>query len=86
MCKQFNTKRVMRWHFLFKEFGPEIHYTQGKHNIVADALSCLGIDEDKPYKQLSSKDGYKLYAEDPEDFPTGYPLSYAEIAYETVWY
>jgi hypothetical protein len=37
--KQFNTNRVMRWRLLIEEYGPNIIYVQGKHNIVADALS-----------------------------------------------
>jgi hypothetical protein len=39
--------------------------------------------ENKLYEQLPYKDMYKLYAEDLEDFPTGYPLSYSEIAHKT---
>jgi RNase H-like domain found in reverse transcriptase len=33
-CKKFNTERVMRWRLLLEEFGPELRYIQGEHNIV----------------------------------------------------
>jgi hypothetical protein len=31
----------MRWRLLIEEFGPEFKYVQGKHNLIADALSRL---------------------------------------------
>jgi hypothetical protein len=31
----------MRLRLLIEEFGPELIYTKGKHNIVADTLSRL---------------------------------------------
>jgi hypothetical protein len=33
--------KVMRWCLLIEEFGPELKYIQGKHNLIADALSHL---------------------------------------------
>jgi hypothetical protein len=33
--------RVYRWRLLIEEYGPEIKYIKGIHNIVADALSRL---------------------------------------------
>jgi hypothetical protein len=39
----FNSKRVMHWRLILKEFGPELRYIKGKRNIIADALSCLDI-------------------------------------------
>ena len=41
----FNTDRVMRWRLILEEYGPELIYTKGSTNIVADALSRL---ETKP--------------------------------------
>jgi hypothetical protein len=35
--------RVMRW--LIEEFGPEFKYIQGKHNLIAHALSCLEMKD-----------------------------------------
>ena len=37
----FNTDRVMRWRLILEEYGPELIYTKGSTNIVADALSRL---------------------------------------------
>jgi RNase H-like domain found in reverse transcriptase len=82
-CKKFNTERVMRWCLLLEEFGPELFYIQGEHNIVAYSISRLDITENEPYEHLSYKDMCKLYVEDQEDFHTGYPLSYSETAHET---
>jgi hypothetical protein len=78
----FNTERVIRCP---REIWTQtLLYSRRKHSIVADALlSCLDKNKNKPYKQLSYKNMCELYAEDPVDFPTGCPLSYAEIAHET---
>lgn len=43
--KQFNTERVLRWRLLIEEFGPTITYVKGQHNIVADALSRMNIND-----------------------------------------
>ena len=37
----FNTDRVMRWRLILEEYGPELIYTKGSTNIVADAFSRL---------------------------------------------
>ena len=37
--KPFNTERVMRWHLMLEEFGPELNYIKGEQNVVDDALS-----------------------------------------------
>jgi transposase InsO family protein len=42
--KVFNTERVMRWRLICEEFGAELRYIKGSHNIVADALSRLDLD------------------------------------------
>jgi hypothetical protein len=33
----------MRWRLPLGEYGPELHYIKGEHNIVADALSWLDM-------------------------------------------
>jgi hypothetical protein len=50
--------RVMLWRLLIEEFGAEFKYIQGKHNLIADALSCLEMEDssdepilDKPTHQ-----------------------------------
>ena len=37
--KIFNTERVMRWRLIHEEFGPELKYTKGENNVVANAIS-----------------------------------------------
>ena len=44
-CKNFNTERVMRWRLILEEYGPTLLYIKGSHNVVADALSRLDINE-----------------------------------------
>jgi hypothetical protein len=73
--KHFNTERVMRWRLLLEEFGPKLLYIKGANNIVADALSRLELTEED-----FSQEAFAV--EDESDFPTEYPLSYKQIAYE----
>jgi len=75
--KQFNTERVMRWRLLLEELGPKLTYVKGANNIVADALSRLEIAE----KEFSAKAFANELANEEEEFPTGYPHSYKEIAF-----
>ena len=48
-CKNFNTERVMRWRLILEEYGPTLEYIKGEKNIVADALSRLGMVKE-PYE------------------------------------
>jgi len=77
VCKHFNTERVMRWQLLLEEFGPKLTHVKGTNNIVADALSRLEIAEE----EFSAKALANELANEEEEFPTGYPLSYKEIAF-----
>jgi hypothetical protein len=36
--------RVMHWHLLIEEFGPEFRHIKGKLNLIADELSRLDLD------------------------------------------
>ena len=72
--KTFNTDRVMRWRLLIEEFGPKLLYIKGEKNIVADALSRLGLKEEE-----FALDAFALGS---EEFPDGYPLSYREVRHE----
>ena len=51
-CKNFNTERVICWRLVLEEYGPELKYIKGEHNVVADALSCLDMikEEDQEPK------------------------------------
>jgi RNase H-like domain found in reverse transcriptase/Reverse transcriptase (RNA-dependent DNA polymerase)/Integrase zinc binding domain len=42
--KVFNVERVMRWRLIIEQFGVELRYIKGSNNIVADALSRLGLE------------------------------------------
>ena len=39
----FTTEKVMRWRLFIEEYSPNLQYIQGESNVVADALSHLGI-------------------------------------------
>ena len=38
----------MRWKLIIEEYGPNIQYIEGPKNIVADALSRLELEVNKP--------------------------------------
>jgi hypothetical protein len=44
-CAKITSDRVMRWRLLIEEFGSEFKYIQGKHNLIADALSRLEMED-----------------------------------------
>jgi len=75
--KHFNTERVMRWRLLLEEFGPKLTHVKGANNIVPGALSRLEIAEE----EFSAKAFTNEQANEEEEFPMGYPLSYKEIAF-----
>ena len=72
--KTFNTERVMRWRLIIEEFGPDLKYIKGEHNVVADVLSRMNLTE--------TEFSVDAFAFDEGDFPESYPLSYKQIAYE----
>jgi hypothetical protein len=43
--KTFNLERVMRLQLYIDEYLPELQYIKGTHNVVADALSRLDVNE-----------------------------------------
>ena len=73
--KTFNTERVMRWRLIIEEFGPKLTYIKGTHNVVADALSRLRLSEADFAPEIFALD------DNAGDFPTGFPLTYKEIAH-----
>jgi hypothetical protein len=36
---KITSDRVIRWRLIIEEFGRELRYIKGKHNLIADALS-----------------------------------------------
>ena len=82
-CKNFNTERVMRWRLILEEYGPTVEYIKGERNIVADALSRIGMVKEPVTEELPYQETAELYAakQDDPEFPLVYPLSYAEIQY-----
>jgi hypothetical protein len=72
----------MHWRLLLEEYSPELKYIKGENNIVADALSRLELNNNKPYEQMFIEQILELYANDDDKFPNTYPLSYAEISHE----
>ncbi len=74
VCEHFNTERVMSWCLLLEEFGLQLTCIKGPHNVVADALSCMEISEDK-----FSAEAFAA-SDEMSDFPTEFPLSHHEIA------
>jgi Integrase zinc binding domain/RNase H-like domain found in reverse transcriptase len=80
-CKNFDTERVMRWCLVLEEYGPELRYIPGEHNIVADALSRLGMI-DNPIStgnQMAPEEVADLFAADEDDHEMMFPLSYFNI-------
>jgi hypothetical protein len=66
----------MRWRLLIEEFGPELIYIKGKHNISADALSRLPFITPKEDLQL-----FEYFNFDAEELPEdAFPVTYANIA------
>jgi hypothetical protein len=43
---KLSNDRIARWRHILEEYGPKYIHITGKNNIVADALSRLGKDED----------------------------------------
>jgi hypothetical protein len=71
----------MRWRLVLEEYGPELRYIKGEHNIVADALSCLDMvpEPREQGEQMDDDEIATLFAADEDDYPTKFPLSYQEI-------
>ena len=65
----------MRWRLVIEEFGPELNYIKGEHNIVADALSRLDMDTAREIFNITEAVGY-----DDDDLPEGdFPIQYSLI-------
>ena len=68
------SQRVMRWRLLMEEFGVELIYIKGEHNVAADALSRLPRREvDDSELDNSIMEFLENYEVCTEDFPLNYP-------------
>jgi hypothetical protein len=77
--KHINSDRVMRWRLYIEEYSPNLCYIKGTKNVVADALSRLGI-LNSPMNAAHFTEALcsELYAFDDEGLlVTAFPLSYA---------
>ena len=66
----------MRWRLILEEFGPDLKYIKGEHNVIANALSRLEISDNKEILNISETYGYD-YA-DLND--SAYPIRYHDIS------
>jgi hypothetical protein len=86
--KVFNTERVMRWRLICEEFGVNLNYIQGSHNIVADGLSRLKLEpslKSEPNSEVLDEPQSRLLHEafPFEDLPKdAFPLRLKLIEYE----
>ena len=72
----FNTERVICWHLILKEFGPELKYTKGENNIISHALSSLEMSDKQDILNISEFCGY----DETDLSDSAYPLRYHDIA------
>jgi hypothetical protein len=86
MCN-FYRECVMHWRLILEEYGPELVYTPGHTNIVADALSHLEIAAIQPTLDLNltfsalQLANAELLGHDTTDVLANiYPLSYKLLA------
>jgi hypothetical protein len=70
----FNTDHVRHWRLIVEEYGPEIVYLPGVHNIVADFLSCHPISTDSINELHCIDEIFPIDDNDP------FPLDFAMIS------
>jgi hypothetical protein len=85
--KNFTTEHVMRWRLILEEYSPELVYTPGNTNIVADALSRLEIaaiqptlDHSVTFSILQLANAELLGHDSTDTLADVYQLSYKLIA------
>jgi hypothetical protein len=67
-----------------RRIWPNLNYVKKQCNVVADALSCLGMLAESMNDETSDGEAAELYAVTAEEeyrFPKDFPLSYAKIQY-----
>jgi hypothetical protein len=82
-CKNFNTEHVMRWRLILEEYGPELRYIKGEHNVVADALSRLDLTDGEDKVSTDNNNPGLFLAEccamDKAILDDRFPLAYYNI-------
>ena len=53
-CIFFNTNIVLIWILILEEDGPDIEYTKGENNMVADGLSRISLNGNQETTQNST--------------------------------
>ena len=65
----------MRWRLIFEEFGPELKYSKGENNVVADTIYRLEMSDNQEIINIS-----ELYGCDDKDLPnSAYTICYHDI-------
>jgi hypothetical protein len=78
--KNFNTERVLRWRLILEEFGPELLYIKGEKNIVADALSRLGLNNTNNTSAPTVEHNATLFGSTKHDLPDhAFPVQFKLI-------
>ena len=71
-----NTKRIMVWRLILKEFVPEVKYIKGENNVVANTLYCLDISYNQEILNIS-----EIYGYDDDNLPdSAYKIRYHNIS------
>ena len=66
----------MLWRLIIEEFGPELKYTKGENNVVANALYLLEMCDNQQILNIS-----EIYGYDDADLPdSAYPICYHDIS------
>ncbi len=74
----------MQWRLFIEEYSPDLRDIKGKHNIPANAMSWLEIENHTMAEaHFTEAICSEYYALDEEDLPdAAYPLSYALLGKE----
>jgi hypothetical protein len=73
----------MRWRLILEEYGPELVYVKGEHNVVADALSRLELTIDTNPSKPTLNYMSEIFGLSKDDIPsTIYPLKYSFLEQE----
>ena len=81
-CANFNTDRVIRWRLIIEEYGPDLRYIEGPKNIVADALSRLGLKDNPDFKDMLEQSNF--YEHQIMAFQTHVPIKTMPIYLEQI--